>query len=200
MISAIIGSPGSGKSTCAAWICKKALKRPGKPVYLCGMPISAGHSQLITNFYYPGALKLQWDLLGRTYLKDALIVIDEIMLLADSRNFKTFSEDLKYFFSQHRKDDLSLVYLTQSWDDVDKKIRNLTTKYFILRPLPFDMYRVDSVNHYVDIEQARIVCGFQYGRSSFFFGRPIYRLFNSFAKINRTESTEPYPSIPWNQN
>lgn len=197
MISAFIGSPGSGKSTAAAWVARKATRQPNKVIRVAGQPISSGHANVVTNFDFPGAFKLHWDKLGNTQIDDALIIIDEIMLLADSRDFKSYSKDIKFFMSQHRKYDCDILWMSQAYDDVDKKIRNLTTKYFLLTPFIFDFYKLTSIDHFVDIVDHQIVSGYEFGRKHYFWGRPIYKLFDSFNTVNVAKEMEPYPLEMW---
>ena len=62
------------------------------------------YDRIYTNFSFPGAFVLQFETLGLcAYENCSLILIDEIMMYADSRDFKSFTPELKHFFSQHRK-------------------------------------------------------------------------------------------------
>lgn len=124
MISGIIGLPGAGKTTLLAATCQKWLKgktfigiSPKKFVY--------------TNFPCPGCFQLDFDTLGLRYYHDCNIVIDEIALFADSRDFKNFSKHLDKFFRLHRHANIDILWCSQTFD-CDKKIRNLTDKMFIL--------------------------------------------------------------------
>lgn len=128
MIIGVFGLPGSGKTTfltCAAqhWLKGKSF-----------MGIAPADT-VFTNFYCEGCYKLDFDALGLYNFCDCNILIDEIMLLADTRNFRTFPEHLKQFFALHRKhigDNHGVIWCSQYYDDCDKKIRVLTHKYFLL--------------------------------------------------------------------
>ena len=87
-IVGVIGLPGSGKTTLLAKAAYKWLH--GKS--FLGMP---ARSKVLTNFDCPGCYKLSFDCLGLYNFQDMNIIIDEIMLLADNRNFKSFPEHLK---------------------------------------------------------------------------------------------------------
>lgn len=128
MIIGVFGLPGAGKSTFLACASQHLLN--GKSF----MGLSPS-KVVFTNFYCKGCYKLDFDKLGIYNFVDCNILIDEIMLLADTRNFKTFPESLKRFFSQHRKtlgDGHGVIWCSQYYDDCDKKIRVLTHKYYLL--------------------------------------------------------------------
>lgn len=125
MIIGIFGLPGMGKTTVLTKIAQKSLA--GKS-YL-GVP---PHQFVYTNFECLGCYKLDFDALGVYAFDNALILIDEIMLLADTRNFKTFPDRLKRFFALHRHWGIDVVWCSQYWDDCDKKIRVLTDRYYLM--------------------------------------------------------------------
>ena len=120
MIIGVIGLPGSGKTTLLSkaaynWINGKSFLGipPGKYVF--------------TNFNCPGCYKLDFDCLGLYNFHDSNMLIDEIMLLADNRNFKTFPEHLKEFFALSRRSRLNILWASQS-ADCDKKITSYGNK------------------------------------------------------------------------
>lgn len=125
MIIGVWGLPGMGKTSFLTKAAQKCLQ--GKS--FLDIPV---HSRVFTNFECKGCYKLDFDKLGVYQYEDALILIDEIMLLADCRNFKTFAETTKYFMSHHRKYDTTVVYCSQFWRDADAKIRNLTDRYYYI--------------------------------------------------------------------
>ena len=126
MVSGIFGLPGSGKSLLLGLIADRACK--GKSINYKSLHIGKcrTYETVYTNFPFKGACKLDFERLGHDNYRNCLILIDEIMMLADSRNFKNFGDNLKFFFSMHRHFDIDLVYASQCYDDVDKKIRGIT--------------------------------------------------------------------------
>lgn len=124
-IVGVIGLPGSGKTTLLA----KAAYRWLNGFEFLGIP---ARSKVFTNFDCPGCYKLDFDCLGLYNFHDANMLIDEIMLLADNRNFKSFPEHLKAFFALHRRSELGIVWCSQRWD-CDAKIRALTERYYLLK-------------------------------------------------------------------
>ena len=124
-IVGVIGLPGSGKTTLLA----KAAYHWLHGRSFLGLP---ARSRVLTNFDCPGCYKLDFDSLGLYSFEDCNIIIDEIMLLADNRNFKSFPEHLKAFFALSRRSNLEILWCSQRWD-CDAKIRALTERYYLLK-------------------------------------------------------------------
>lgn len=127
MITGYFGLPGCGKTTFLAMLAQKELRR-----------IAAGKSKykfVMTNFYCAGCVQFDYAQLGHYHIEDALILIDEITLDADSRDFKQFDKAHKMFFLLHRHYGIDVVYFTQMYDNVDKKIRDVTYNLFFVRKL-----------------------------------------------------------------
>lgn len=143
MINGYFGLPGSGKSTFLTRIAQKELKRiaRGKSKYL----------HVLTNFYCEGCECVEYKDLGNYDISDSLILLDEITLDADSRNFKQFDAAHKHFFLMHRHYNCDVIYFTQQYDGVDKKIRDITSNlYFVKKRLMFTVatkiYRTLDIN------------------------------------------------------
>lgn len=127
MIKGYFGLPGSGKTTFLTMIAQKELNR-----------IASGRSpykRVLTNFYCHGCYKIDYSQLGLYDLSDSLILLDEITLDADSRNFKQFDQIKKKFFLMHRHYSIDVIYFTQQWDGVDKKIRDITHDLYYVKKL-----------------------------------------------------------------
>ena len=114
MISLIMGLPGSGKSLLLSYIAYRAVI--GKRINFHGFHISAlsdygmkKYDYVFTNFPCEGAYSLDFDSLGYVSYNRCLMLIDEVQLFADSRNFKTFGDNLKFFFSMARHDKIDVV-------------------------------------------------------------------------------------------
>ena len=120
MVSLYFGLPGSGKTTYATAIAVKEQKRIEKGI--------SKYKHVYTNFpvFYKGILQLQAEMLGKLGYEESLIIIDEATLIADSRDYKKFSQEMKSFFLMHRHFQCDVVLFTQQWDAVDKKIRVIT--------------------------------------------------------------------------
>lgn len=137
MITGVFGLPRAGKSTFLAWCAEQALN--GKPI--CAgkrswkIPLTehTHYDAVYCNFPLYGCRKFNFDDLGNLMFENCLILIDEIMLFCDSRNWKTFGENLKYFFAMHGHYHVDVIYCSQSFKDCDLKIRDRTQQLCFIR-------------------------------------------------------------------
>lgn len=113
-----VGIPGSGKTTIAAHIAKKAIKL-GIPVY-SNVPIKGTYN-----------LNPKIDL-GRYLIEDCVVLIDEAGLEHSNRNFKSFSEFNKQFYKLHRHYKAKVFVFSQA-DDMDLIIRNIAFKFWLVK-------------------------------------------------------------------
>lgn len=196
MITGYFGLPGSGKSTFLTALAQKELRRirRGKSPY----------KHVLTNFYCEGCELIEYQDLGHYDISDAYILLDEITLDADSRNFKQFDEWHKSFFLLHRHYNCQIVYFTQQYDGVDKKIRDLTHDLYFVRKLgPFScarrIWRVLDINE----QTKEIVQGYRFSNLfEIIFSHPRkwcfrprwYKFFDSFERPLLPE----YPFRKWN--
>lgn len=114
----IMGKAGSGKSTLIAHLVKKANKKNRK-VYC--------------NHHVLGATKFDHTWLGKYMLEDCTIIIDEAQICFDNRDFKSFTKELKFFFSNYRHFQADIYVVSQSWEDLDIKIRRQAKKIYIMQ-------------------------------------------------------------------
>lgn len=177
MITCVFGLPGQGKSSYMAYLAKKALTtKRGKKLY----------DRVYCNFSMSGCYKLDYSDLGKYNFENCLILIDEMMNEADSRDFKKFDAEKKYFFSNHRHYGCDVVYFTQAWDDVDKKIRNNTQELYYIKKI-FWWSFVNPIKQILTIDDLshQIVTGYQFHsifKSKFFFRPFTYKWFDSFER------------------
>lgn len=150
------------------------------------------YKAVYTSFYCVGCNKLNYSDLGKYLFEDCLIIIDEITLFADSRDFKNFTKEKKEFFLLHRHYGCDIIYLTQMYDNVDKKIRDITYDLWHLKKVGVfsrakRIYRTLEINE----NTKEIVSGYRFPswfeylisfRSIFVFCfRPLYyKYFDSF--------------------
>lgn len=203
MVSGGFGLPGSGKSLWLARQATRALK--GKPLKVGNYSLQSEYGQkyerIYTNFEFDGAYQLEWDTLGKCYYENCLFLCDEIMMYADSRDYKTFSKELKLFFSQHRKFHCDFIWTSQMYDDCDKKIRGITDKFFYIRHsfIPY-FSEVLPIESFFDIKDGQIRSGQQFGRRinrDLYYRPKLYKLVNSYQVIGNNVPTDPAPAVPW---
>lgn len=117
------GLPGSGKTTLMSAIALEGCKKPNFNVY-CNVPLNIPKVIPITN-----------DMVGKFNLHDGLILIDEATIFADSRKFKSFSDDLVKLFVMHRHFKVDIYLFLQNYSRTDLTIRMLADKVFWVRKL-----------------------------------------------------------------
>lgn len=153
----VFGLPGMGKTSFLTKVAQLNLR--GKS-YM-GIPV---HEKVFTNFECAGCYKLDFNKLGIYHFENALILIDEIMLLADSRDFKSFPEHLKYFFSHHRHFDCTVLFCSQYWSDCDKRIRGVTDRYYLITCSSFfPLSYIKPIVRHFDVYQGTIFDGYTLG-------------------------------------
>lgn len=125
------GLPGSGKSTVCAEIVRQIMIRA-----------SLKNINVYCNFPVTGSLEINRDEIGCYELRDELhpksvLLVDEASTVywkrdSVSRDSKkrNFTEDSNKFFSLHRHYLNMPIFFAQSWDGVDIRIRELSTKLF----------------------------------------------------------------------
>lgn len=129
ILSIYFGVPGSGKTTFAAWLTKRDLRRGGK---------------VWSNVPITGAYKLDpKEDIGQYMICDGRVIIDEAGIEYNNRDFKKFSEDSLYFYKYHRHYELAVDVFSQGFDDMDKKIRTLAQRLYVVKKslLPWFVYR-----------------------------------------------------------
>ena len=123
-ISLYFGLPGCGKTTLMAAIAIDAIKSKKYKNIYCNVRLTI-----------PGVTYIPNDAIGKYGLFDALILIDEATLFADSRDFKSFDQGKKTFFLLHRHFRSNIILFLQQWNALDLKIRTITDKvYYVYKP------------------------------------------------------------------
>ena len=119
MIKAYFGVPGCGKSTT---LVKEYKKNKRKYDYIYTINLKIKDVPMITK-----------EDLEKFKFKNTLILWDEITMDADNREFKSFSKDLRDFFILHRHLGCDIIYATQNFENVDKKVRDLTCELWYMQ-------------------------------------------------------------------
>lgn len=179
MVHAVFGLPGSGKTTYLCKIASKAMRQK-KDVY--------------TNFPCHGAYKLRFDTLGKLQYENCVMLIDEISLLCDSRNWKDFSSDLTYFFTHHRHYNVEIYYASQWFTDCDVKIRRITDDMIYVENFFFGISKKYTVERTVETtENGDVVDRYRFRHGMPWIRRPYYRMFDSFSR----KALPPVPKELW---
>ena len=107
----VFGKKGSGKTTFLAKTAYQYLKK-GYPVF--------------STEKIPGVIHFDVNKIGYvTFPENAVILIDEVGMIWDNRNFKTFKPEVRDYF-KYQRHEKHIVYLFSQTFDIDLKLRNLT--------------------------------------------------------------------------
>lgn len=180
-IRGVFGLTGSGKTTFLARAAARHLKK-GYPVF--------------SNFGLLGAYKISVDELGKLSLPcNSLVLLDEISLVCDCREWKNFSSDLVYFFTHHRKLKCSVFWASQNFGDADKKIRNLTDRVYRVVPWYFGFSAAYPVNKVQYNEGYQYIEGYQEFPLPLIYSPAKYgKLFDT---LGGTRELPPLPLSKW---
>lgn len=189
MVTGVFGLPGAGKSTFLAWCASRASR--GKSLRI-GLGAAGGvdlqsqrkYDRIYSNFPLLGCYPLDWDSLGVVNYSNCLILIDEIMMLADSRAWKSYPENIKYFFSMHRHYSVDVIWCSQSYKDCDLRIRNLSEQFLHIRKAGA-YTEVIPIPHYMDVRNGTIDDWYELGgllSRRFIKRKKYYKLFDTCAR------------------
>lgn len=112
------GKKGSGKST---YLCKIALQ------YL------ENGWKVFSTEGTPGTFKLEPSDIGKVKIPpDSVVLIDEVGLVWNNRDFKKFDKDVLTWFKLQRHERVKVIVFSQAFD-IDKKLRDLTDYMYLFR-------------------------------------------------------------------
>lgn len=118
----VFGRKGSGKST---YMVKLAVRyhKMGRQIY--------------SNVPVPYGTVIDISTLGKFVPPpESVLLVDEVGMIWDNRNFKAFREDVRDYFKLQRHY-RNIVYLFSQTFDIDIKLRNLTDAMFLcISPIP----------------------------------------------------------------
>lgn len=135
----VFGKKGVGKSLSMQKDILKHLKR--------GWKVYADSNTNIKDVVMIDASKIY----TYRFPRNSLIVIDEINLLWDNRDFKKFDKNIQDWFREQRKKGIKIIAYSQTFD-CDKKLRDLTDTLAIQRKF----MRVWTVRRYY-VKTPRII-------------------------------------------
>ena len=118
MIKGYFGVPGCGKSTTLVKEYRKN-RRKYKNIYSVNIEIK-------------GVKQITKEDFEKYKFPDSLILWDEITLDYDNREFKKFTNEAKEAWLLHRHFGTDIIYATQNYENVDKKIRDLTLELWYM--------------------------------------------------------------------
>lgn len=112
------GVPGSGKTTVAAWLTRKSMRK-GRKVF--------------SNVPLKNAYKISREDIGNYDIRNCDLIIDEVGIEYSNRDFKSFKKEELQFFKLHRHYKVNVYMFSQAYNDADKKMRDLSTRYYVVK-------------------------------------------------------------------
>ena len=134
--------------------------------------------------------------------RNALILWDEITLDYDNRNFKEFTKEDKEFWLLHRHMGVDIIYATQNYENVDKKIRDLTIELWYMQksvvPLLSGLTTTKRIYRNININEnnSELTLGYRFcnriegifvSNFKIIWRRKYYKYFNSFDELQLKE-------------
>lgn len=201
MISGVFGLPGAGKTTFLTWCALRALNNQPlfvghlfRKVYLTEFD---NYDAVFTTFPLAGCFKFDYEnTAGIFRYKRALILVDEMSMIQDNRDFKNYNANKKYFWAYMRHSESDCIYCSQSYLDCDKKIQNMTSALFLIEKRPRDRSRVSPVLPEQLIQKHDITVGYTLAppmSRTTINRRKLYSCFDSFDYAD----LPLVPLIPW---
>jgi len=139
MITAVVGRPGEGKSIYLVqqtmyWLSK------GKDVYTnINLKLPVGHRfspQLHTIRGIDDMLEIRSQIVQGVFNKaGAKIILDELQVYLNSRNWDRLPDDFQLLLQQHRKRGLDIIGATQSIKRADVVFRELIQEFYAIKRL-----------------------------------------------------------------
>lgn len=135
----VFGKKGAGKSTYLTMLAVKYAKA-GRPVF--------------STLNVPYAYKLYISDIGyKTFPAGSVLLIDEVGMIWDNRNFKNFKPEVRDYFKLQRHYKHTVYLFSQSFD-VDLKLRVLTDRMFLLvNPMGWFTY-IRSITRSITVTEA----------------------------------------------
>ena len=140
VVNIYFGVPGSGKTTFAAWLSRRDLRRKGK--VWSNVPITGTYKLDVTAD------------IGVHHIEKGRIIIDEAGIEYNNRNYKNLPMRQIEFFKYHRHYSTAIDVLSQSYEDMDITLRRLAQNYYVVTKsrLPF-FIKIRSIGRRVGIDE-----------------------------------------------
>ena len=200
MIKGYFGVPGCGKSTTLVKEYRKN-RRKYKNIYSVNIEIK-------------GVKQITKEDFEKYKFPDSLILWDEITLDYDNREFKKFSPEAKEAWLLHRHFGTDIIYATQNYENVDKKIRDLTLELWYMSKSVIPLFRgfttTKRIYRNININEntAELTLGYRFcnfieslfvSNFKIIWRRLYYRYFDSWDELTMKER-EDYEEATKNNN
>lgn len=201
MIKGYFGVPGCGKSTTLVKEYRKN-KRKYKNIYSVNIEIK-------------GVKQITKEDFEKYKFPDSLILWDEITLDYDNREFKKFTNEAKEAWLLHRHFGTDIIYATQNYENVDKKIRDLTLELWYMSKSVIPIFRglttTKRIYRNININEntAELTLGYRFcnfieslfvSNFQIIWRRRFYKYFDSWDELTMKERKDYEESINNNIN
>lgn len=188
MIKGYFGVPGVGKTTTLVKEYRKNRKKY-KNIYTVNVDIK-------------GCKRITKEDFRKYQFEDSLILWDEITIDYDNRDFKNFTKEDKESWLLHRHMGLDIIYATQNYENVDKKIKDITLELWYMSksvvPIISEFTTCKKIYRTININEntSELTLGYRFCNllESFFvsnfkiiFRRKYYKYFDSWEKLGIKE-------------
>lgn len=168
----VFAPPGTGKTTYAAKVVRDNIKIKKKTY--CNVSLR-------------GAYRFNISDLGKADFRHCTIIIDEGGSKLSNRNWhNNLTLQAIEFIKKHRHYNVDIIVISQSYNDVDNKFRELTTKILMLRKsrIPFFVHAI-AILKKMDIINGQIIEFFEFDRANSFrfFTANLWAYFDSYDKM-----------------
>lgn len=185
-IKIYFGVPGSGKTTLAARIVLRNLKR-GIPTF--------------TNVPIKGGLFYDSSVIGHVDLSDAEMIIDEAGIHYNSRLYKSMPKEQIEWFKLSRHYGIRNIHIfSQSYEDMDITLRRLADEIYVVKrtliPFLFCTRRI-CVKVGIDEDTHQIIDQyfFQFLGFRFYWGFHFWHMFDSWSAPDLPSKSWHYSSF-----
>lgn len=127
VVNYVFGAPGTGKSTLLCYLAKWYTKHG----FICYVNFDVN---------IKGCVRISDEDLGYYAFTDGVLLLDELGISMGNRDFKNgmmndknrlqFFKRIRHYLQKNKKGCCWVA--TQGWNDIDKKIRDLSTNYFMI--------------------------------------------------------------------
>ena len=188
MIKGYFGVPGVGKTTTLVKEYRKNRKKY-KNIYTVNVDIK-------------GCKRITKEDFRKYEFEDSLILWDEITLDYDNRDFKNFTKEDKESWLLHRHMGVDIIYCTQNYENVDKKIKDITLELWYMSksvvPILAEFTTCKKIYRTININEntSELTLGYRFcnlieslfvSNFKIIFRRRFYKYFDSWEKLGIKE-------------
>lgn len=208
-LNVYFGVPGSGKTTYAAFLARRA-RRESVVIKLCRRFPNRFTAWILSRPWFKRAYPVWSNVpitgtyelnaksdLGVYMIQGGKLIIDEAGVEFNNRDYKAFPKPAIKFFKYHRHYGVSVDVFSQSFEDMDVTLRRLAQNFYVVKKSLFPFFVVTKrIFRKVGIdENTHQLCDHYYFGvpvldTRWIFCPPLWKMFDSY-------SMDPLPEKNW---